>query len=465
MQLDPETFRRAGIRAVELAARILAAQEQDPVLPASSAAEIRAALAEPLPRTGRGVEEVLEDVAARLLPHDRRNGHPRFFGYVCASADPVGALADLIASASNQNVTAWRSAPGAVELERLVLEWLDEMVGFAAGGSGLLVSGGSLGNAVGLACALTRGGERERQCLYVSAETHLSVPRAARLFGVRPEHVRTVSVDEGQRMRADELARLVEADRAGGRLPSCVVATAGTASTGAIDPLEEIADVAARTGLWLHVDGAYGAPAALLGEYACLRAGFARADSLALDPHKWLFAPLDVGCVLIRDPRRARACFAEEGAYARVEQEGERERFAFFELGPELSRRARALKLWMILRVRGVDAIAETIRRNVGLRRHLDERVAAHPELEALGSGLSIACFRHRAGGAPEEDVERLNRRLLDELVRSGRFLISPTVVQGRYALRACIVNSRTRREDVDLLVDEVLRLGAASGA
>ncbi len=464
VQFDDEEFRRAGARAVDLAARVLAEQAADPVLPARTGEEVRAQLAGPLPRAGCSLDEVLDDVATRLLPHDRRNGHPRFFGYVCASADPVGALADLIASASNQNVTAWRSAPGAVELERLVLAWLDEMVGFGGGGGGLLVSGGSMGNAVGLACALGRRPDRERQCVYLSTEAHLSVRKAARLYGVRPEHVRTVGVDRRRRMRPGELASLVEVDRARGRVPACVVATAGTASTGAIDPLEEIADLAAAAGLWLHVDGAYGAPAALLGTHGFLREGFARADSLSLDPHKWLFAPLDVGCVLVRDLRRARECFAEDEAYTRVEEQGERERFAFFDLGPELSRRARALKLWMILRVRGADAIAAVLRRNVALRRHLDRRVAADPALEALGSGLSISCFRYRPAGVGEQDLDAINRGLLEELVASGRFLLSPTEVGGCYALRVCIVNFRTRREDVDALVDEVRRLGHARG-
>lgn len=461
MDLEDEEFRRIGRRVVDLAAEVLRLQEQDPVLPQVTGDDVRAAFDGPLPRAGRPADEVLDELAVHLRATDRRNGHPCFFGYVCASVDPIGALADLLISASNQNVTAWRSAPGAVELELLVLRWLDELVGFGSGGRGLLVSGGSTANLVGLASALARGdAPRERQVLYRSSETHFSLAKAARLLGLRREHVRTIGVDGERRLRPDELERALQADRAAGLVPACVAASAGTANTGAVDPLEAIADVCARAGVWLHVDGAYGAPAAALPEHAAMRQGLGRADSLSLDPHKWLFAPIGVGCALVRDESAARAAFAEDAEYVRVHATGEIEGFAFFDVGPELSRRARALAVWAILQVRGADAIVDVVRRNVALREHLDRRVGEHPHLEPLGSGLSIACFRHAPPGLDAAALDGHNARLLDVLVRSGRFLLSPTELDGRTALRVCIVNFRTTRGDVDLLVDEVLRLG-----
>lgn len=457
--LDPERFRALGYRFVDLMAGVLAREAEDPVLPPVSGAELRALLDEPLPAEGAAPGEILATLGERILPHGRRNGHPRFFGYVCASADPLGALADGLASLWNQNVTAWRSAPAATELERLVLRWLDELVGFGGGGQGLLVSGGSAANHTALASALA-GRPRDRVAVYRSTEGHLSLAKACRVLGVPEDQVRTVGTDARRRLVPGELERRIRADRDAGLEPACACASAGTANTGAIDPLEEIAEVCAEHGLWLHVDGAYGAPAAATEEYGWMRAGFARADSLSLDPHKWLYAPLDAGCVLLRDGEAARRAFALASEYTAVEQTEPIESFAFFDHGLELSRRARALKVWILLKARGARRLARAIAANVALRRHLDARVEADGRLEPLGSELSISCFRYAPPELPEERRDTLNRGILAELVRSGRFLLSPTTLDGTYALRVCIVNFRTTREDVDLLVDEVLRLG-----
>lgn len=469
--LDPEAFRRLGYEVIDQIAELLAAERRDPVLKHIDGKALTELLDEPLPREGCPPEKAFEICRGALTEYGRRNGHPRFFAYVSASADPVGILADALASAMNQNVTSWRSAPAATTLERVVVRWLDELVGFDGGGHGLLVSGGSAANAAAIACAINEAlisglGEtlrsRETVTLYLSAEGHLSLRKTARVLGVSEAHIRTVPVDETRRMSAARLDHAIGQDLGDGLVPACVCASAGTANTGIIDPLGEIADVCRRRGVWLHIDGAYGAPAAATREYRWMREALARANSLSLDPHKWLFAPLDVGCVLIRSEQASRRAFAESAAYMAVSQADPTESFAFFDHGLELSRRFRALKVWMILKTRGTEGIARVIEQNIALRRRLDERIAAEAALELIGSELSISCFRYvPAATSDQQSLNNLNRRILEQLADEGRVHMSPTTLEGCYCLRVCIVNFRTSEADIDLLVEEVLRIGA----
>jgi len=457
-RVDRARFLAMARDAAALAADWIDGETEAPVLRRAGGAALRERLARPRPDAPGDWEALLAELRADVVPHLRRNGHPGFFGYVSASAEPVAALADLLASAFNQNVTAWRSAPAAVELERTVVGWLADAVGYG-GADGLLTSGGSAANLQGLAVALAHAGDaapRESRVLYTSEETHLSLAKAARVLGIG--HVRRVAVDGGLRLRSDALAQAVAADRAAGLAPLAVAASAGTTNTGAIDPLAEIAEVAAREKLWLHVDGAYGAPALMLPRYADVRAALARADSVSLDPHKWCFAPIDAGCLLARQRGALGEAFAADADYVRVEQEGDAEGFAFFDRGIELSRRFRALKLWLVLRLVGFDRLTEAIGRNIALREHLDARIEAAPDLESLGSGLSVSCFRYRAA-----DPDAVNRRILERVLESGRFLLSPTRVRGAFALRVCIVNFRTREVDVDALVELVRAAGRES--
>ncbi len=440
--------------------------QEDPILPSARGHEIRELLDAPLPREGIAVDEVIESWVDTLLPLCRHNGHPRFFGYVVTSPDPVGIFADAMASAMNQGLTAWRSAPGATEVERVVLRWLDELVGFSGEGSGILTSGGSSANFHALALAVRKAdvsAPRHRQAIYMSTEAHVSMKKAGRVLGVPDEQIRLVPVDASRRMRTELLLAWLHQDREAGLVPVAVCASAGGANTGAIDPLEQIADVCEAQDVWLHIDGAYGAPAAATTKYAWMRDSFARADSLSLDPHKWLFAPVDVGCLLLRDETLSRALFGWESEYTAITQTDPIERFAFFDHGLEMTRRFRGLKVWSILKARGADAIVETIRRDIELREALDDRIAREPSLEHLGSELSISCFRFRpSSDETEGEVDELNRHILETIVQEGSAYMSPTYLEGRYALRACIVNFRTTIEDIDFLLDEVLRIGGA---
>ena len=459
---------------VDLALESVDLESQDPVRPNCDGESLGIVFGGDLPREGTRPEELLDELRRGLLPAQRRNGHPGFMGYVCASVDPVGAAFDGLASLWNQNLTAWRSAPGAVSMERQVLSWLDQWIGFGADGQGLLVSGGSTANLIAMSCALARAARGlglemhqalGRMTVYVCGEGHLSSPKAAGLLGLPAGNLRRVEVDAERRLDPVALAEAMERDVAAGLTPACVCPSAGTVNTGAIDPIGSIADVCAEHGAWMHVDGAYGAPVARLEAYAWLREGFARADSVSIDPHKWLFAPLGVGCLLVRDQEEARRVFHFDAEYTTVTQRDPTESFAFFDLGPELSRRNRALKVWAILKTHGADALVREIEREIAVREHFDGLIEREKSIEPLGSGLSVSCFRfippHES--SPEQ-LNRLNASILEELNAQGHFFLSPTTLEGRFALRICIVNRRTGKEHVERLLEEVLRLGQRMG-
>jgi aromatic-L-amino-acid/L-tryptophan decarboxylase len=414
--------------------------------------------------------EPLGDLLAacgEVLAAGRRTA-PGFFGYVHSPPSPIGVAADLLASAADQNVTAWRSAPAATEVERTALRWLGALVGYSDDASGTLVSGASMANLTALLIALRAAGEpaadRRRLRAYASEEVHFSVAKAAAALGVQ---LRSVTIDAEHRLDIGALRSAIAEDRHAGLEPFCVVASAGTVATGAVDRLDAIAGVAAEENVWLHVDGAYGALAAADPATRPLFAGIELADSLALDPHKWLYVPIDCGALLVRDPAAAAKAFGGgAGDYVRVLAGEETESFAFWEHGLELSRRFRALKIWMTLRYYGARQIAATIAEDIAVAAYLADVVRAADDLELLaGPGLSICCFRHVPAGMGDVELDRHNERLLEALQRDGHVYLSNATVDGRLALRACITNFRTTRGDVDRTVKTVRRLGASLAA
>jgi aromatic-L-amino-acid/L-tryptophan decarboxylase len=416
-----------------------------------------------LPLDGEPLAELL-DACGQVLAAGRRTA-PGFFGYVHSPPSPIGVAADLLASAADQNVTAWRSAPAATEIERRAVRWLGALVGFADDAAGILLSGGSMANLTALLIALRVGsdpqGDRRLLRAYASEEVHFSVAKAAAVLGVQ---LRRVGVDQGQRLDAGELRAAIAQDRRAGLQPFCVVGNAGTVATGAVDPLGAIATVAREQRLWFHVDGAYGALAAADPVSRPLFAGIERADSLALDPHKWLYVPIDCGALLVRDPAASADTFGSgAGDYVRVLADQGTESFAFWEHGLELSRRFRALKIWMTLRYYGTRRIAATIAEDMAVAAHLADLVRASDDFELLaGPGLSICCFRHVPAGMPDAELDAHNARLLETLQRDGRIYLSNATVDGRLGLRACITNFRTTRADAERTVDIVRELGAS---
>jgi glutamate/tyrosine decarboxylase-like PLP-dependent enzyme len=397
----------------------------------------------------------------------RHNGHPRFFGYVSSPGLPVAAMGNMIAAALNINVTCWRSGPAAAEMELLCIRWLKEMLGYPAEGAGLLVSGGSMANFAGIAAARSAkapgnvvrdgmGGARMR--LYASEEAHFSIRKAAAMLGIGAANLCSVKTGPDLRMDLADLDRLVRQDRAAGYLPFCVVASAGTAGTGAMDPIGAIADLAHAHNLWLHVDGAYGGFSALAPSARAFFDRIGEADSVALDPHKWLYLPVGCGCVLYRDAATARAAFSENAEYTRVVGLEHDEAFAFWDYGPELSRPFRALDLWLLLKSVGTRAIGEAIEENIACAKYFAKLVSASTDFEMMAPvDLSIFCFRYHPRGF-DGDLDALNERVMLALQRGGSSYLSNARIRGAFALRGCVLNYRTTKRDMEILLGDVRR-------
>jgi glutamate/tyrosine decarboxylase-like PLP-dependent enzyme len=429
-----------------------------------SSRRIRDRIDPTLPSKGTDFDDLLKVFSEAIVPFSRQNAHPRMFGYVQSPGTPLAAFADLLASTLNANLTVWRSAPAPVELERLTIDWIRQILGFNAEAGGLFVSGGSMANLAAIAAARqAKDCSSGRLRIYASGETHFSIAKAAALLGIGRENVCHVAVDERFRIRVDDLIAKIAADLEAGNVPFCVVANAGTVNTGAVDPLTEIRNVADRFQLWMHVDGSYGAFAVLAKSARKLFAGIERADSIALDPHKWLYLPVDVGCVIYRAPEIARTAFAHEAEYTRIIGEQADDAFAFWDYGPELSRRFRALKVWMLLKGVGLGALGEAIESNLACARHLESMVRASDDFEmAAPVELSIFCFRYvpvRLRNESSQAIDAFNERLLVALQRDGSSYLSNATLSGRFALRGCVLNYRTTLRDMEILLDDLRRV------
>jgi glutamate/tyrosine decarboxylase-like PLP-dependent enzyme len=462
IEISPTEFRRLVEQVTELAKEYLENLDHQAITPATTGSETQRLFRAALPETGLGVE-ALDGLRDVMRLSRAQNG--RFFGYVLGSGEPVGAVADLLASVLNQNVTAWRSGPAAVVIEQTVVGWLAQAIGCSEFG-GHLTGGGSSANLMGLAMAReTRAAANERGVapggtVYASTEIHMSIPKSIALLGIGRDNLRWIASDDRFRMIPERLEAEILRDKAAGKIPLAVVASAGTVSTGAIDPLRQIAEIARRHGVWFHIDGAYGALAAIADPHKF--DGTELADSISLDPHKWLYQPLDCGCLLYRSPEGARKTFSHTGDYARALNADPVEGFVFFEESMELSRRFRALKLWLSLRYHGLAAFRESVAKDLAQARRLAQAIRNEPQLELLAPvELSAVCFRYRGlGNHPEEELNRLNLDILKHIVERGHVYLSNASLRGKFCLRACIVNHRTSDADVDCIVPEVLRAG-----
>lgn len=461
LEISSDEFRQLAGRVTELAAEYLASLDSRSTFPGITGARTDELFHYPLNehRLGSGALKQLRDV---IDSSRAQNG--RFFGYVLGSGEPVAATADLLASVLNQNLTAWRSGPAAVTIERTVVEWLAEAVG-CAGFRGSLSGGGSPANLMALAMAREAkmpvnqpglaGGKQG--VIYASEQVHMSIPKSIALLGIGRRNLRLIPTDANFRVLSAELERAIQRDKADGKAPIAVVASAGTVNTGAIDPLADIAAIARKHNIWMHVDGAYGALAAIAAPEKF--AGLHLADSISMDPHKWLYQPLDCGCLLYRDEKCARAAFSYSGDYAKVLSDDPIEGFAFFEESMELSRRFRALRLWLSLRYHGLQAFRSSIKEDLELAQGLARAISQNRELElAAPVELSAVCFRYLGGAAMTEDERnRHNSEILKRVVQRGRVYLSNATIRGKLCLRACIVNHRTTEADVDSVVPEVL--------
>ena len=425
--------------------------------------EVRAALHEPLPREGEPLEATLARFDELIRPYSTGNRHPRFFGWVHGAGNAAGVLAELLAAGMNSNVGGREHA--AVYVERAVVAWFAELFGFPDAASGILTSGTSMGNLLAVVAARDTALRTAESPLtaYAACSVHDSVPKAMRIGGLDSDALRLIGTDDTGAMDAGRLRARLAADRAAGKTPFLVVATAGSVDTGAFDRLGELADLCAQEGLWLHVDGAFGALAIASPAHAHLVAGIERADSLAFDAHKWLHAPYAVGCTLFRDERAHRAAFASAPAYlGRAERGAAAGAPWFADYGLELSREFRALKVWFTLRHYGIERLGASIARTCELAAVLAARVREADDLELLAPAtLNVVCFRVLRRGADEAALDALNDAVAVTVQESGAAVPSTTRIGGKRALRVCIVNHRTREDDLEILLRAVRKAAA----
>jgi aromatic-L-amino-acid decarboxylase len=478
VEMSPEEFQAVGHKLVDQIAAFLATLPGRPVAPSKSPAEILSTLGDlPLPESGTPAEQLLAQSAELLFDNSTFNGHPRFLAYITSSATPIGALADLLAAAVNPNVGGYHLSPMASAIEGQTVRWIADLIGYPAGCGGLLVSGGNMANFGGfLAARRAKAGwdiralgmrdpAAKQLTVYVSGDTHTWIEKAADLFGLGTEAIRWIPMDHAQRLDTKLLRQQIKKDLAAGNRPFLVVGTAGTTETGAVDPLVEIAAICKEYDLWFHVDGAYGAFAAALPDASEDMQAIKLADSVALDPHKWLYTPLEAGCTLVKDPRTLVDAFSYLPDYYHFTEDSSMA-IDYYAYGMQNSRGFRALKVWLGLRQAGREGVVQMIQEDIELMRLLYELAEAHPELQPFTHNLSITTFRYLPGdlqagtAAVDEYLNVLNTELLERLQHGGELFISNAVLEGAFLLRACVVNFRTSLADIEAIPEIVTRIG-----
>ena len=485
IEMDPEEFRKLGQSLVNQIADFLGSlqERRRPVTPGESPSIVSQALSldGSLPEQGADPGPLLSRTAEQLFDHSLFNGHPRFWGYITSSAAPIGALAELLAAAVNPNLGAWRLSPAATEIESQTVRWIAELIGYPTPCGGLLVSGGNMANFVCFLAARTAkadwdvrktglaGRSARRLRVYGSKETHTWIQKATDLFGLGTDAIRWIATDPQQRMDPAALRRQLEEDVAEGDRPFLVVGTAGSVSTGAVDPLPELADISREHDAWFHVDGAYGAFAGRAEGVPEDFRGMKEADSVAVDPHKWLYAPLEAGCVLVRNSETLRDAFSYHPPYYHLDEKA----VNYVDFGMQNSRGFRALKVWLALRQVGRAGYMNMINQDIRLAQELYRRLEGHEELERLTQGLSITTFRYvppdlqpKLGSEEAETyLNKLNQEVLERLEKGGEAFLSNAVIEGKFVLRLCIVNFRTSLEDIEALPEIVTRMGREADA
>jgi aromatic-L-amino-acid/L-tryptophan decarboxylase len=462
LAMDAEAMRRAGYATVDALVARLASPGADPVLRRAGAAEMRSRLGGPPPEQPGDYGAVLARVMTDVLPYAARTDHPGYLAFIPSFTTWPAALAELTAAAANLYCGAWLESAGAAQVELEVLDWFRSWLGLPAGTAGVLVTGGSAANLTALLVARdAAGGPSPDSVLYVSDQAHSSLARTARAMGLRPQQVRVLPTDGRWRLLPATVAAAVRADRDAGRVPFAVCASAGSTNTGAVDPLADLADACAAERLWLHVDAAYGGFAALTAKGRAVLAGLDRADSVTLDPHKWLYQPMECGCVLIRDGARLERAFAIHPDYLEGDAtQGEGE-VNFADRGLQLSRGFRALKVWMAVQTFGLAAFRAAIQRNLDLARYAETLIRDHPALTLMAPAtLGIVCFRRDWPGCDEAETERRGTALARQLEHTGTALVSTTRLAGRHAIRLCILNPTTSEQH---LRDVIEHFGTAA--
>ena len=456
LAMGVEAMRRAGYATVDALVARLADPEADPVLRRADAAEMRSRLGGPPPEQPGDYGAVLARVIADVLPYAARTDHPGYLAFIPSFTTWPAALAELTAAAANPYCGAWMEAAGAAQVELEVIDWFRSWLGLPAGTAGVLVSGGSAANLTALLVAReAAGGPSAESVVYVSDQAHSSLARTARAMGLRPQQVRVLPTDDRWRLSPGTVAAAIRADRDAGRVPFALCASAGSTNAGAVDPLGDLADVCTAEGLWLHVDAAYGGFAALTPKGRAVLAGIDRADSVTLDPHKWLYQPMECGCVLVRDGARLERTFAIHPDYLDGDAAQGAGEVNFADRGLQLSRGFRALKVWVTVHTFGLAAFRAAIQRNLDLAEYAETLIRSHAGLTLMAPAtLGIVCFRREWPGCDEAETERRGTALAEDLERGGTALVSTTRLAGRHAIRLCILNPTSSEAHVRRVIE-----------
>jgi aromatic-L-amino-acid decarboxylase len=473
IDMDPAVFREAGYRLIDDIAGFLSSISNLPVTTAPTPGSLEAKLPKSLPLSGSNPSKLIEETWQLLVNNSLFNGHPRFWGYITSSPTPVGMLGDLMASAINSNCGAFVLSPIATEIEKQTIKWLGEFIGYPTGG-GIMVSGGNMANFVGFLAArkakanwdIRKLGMQPSQGkwrVYTSSETHTWISKAADLFGLGLEAIRWIPVDKDQRMDLSQLDKIIAEDKKDGLIPFLVAGTAGSVGTGAVDQLKEVAAICKKYDCWFHIDGAYGGFAAALPELKNLFQGIELADSIAIDPHKWLYSPLEAGCTLVKDANALTDAFSFHPVYYNFDGK-EEPQTNFYERGLQNSRGFRALKVWLGFRQMGTEGHIRLIRENIQLAERLSGILKKYKEIETFSQHLSITTFRYKPedinADSEQEYLNKLNQSLLNKLQSGGEVFPSNAVLDGNFLLRVCIVNFRTRLNDIEILPEIILKEG-----
>jgi aromatic-L-amino-acid decarboxylase len=459
--MDRKEFRDLGHQVVDLLAEYLEHIEERRVFPDAEPRTVNQLFNEPLPVEPSSPESVLQELRDKLLPYCTNVGHPGYMGLITPSPNPVGVIADFICSAINQNVGAYSIGPSAVAMERRVVRWLTDLCGYGENAGGNLTSGGMMANFIGLKLArdgVTRDqaqleGVRDRWGVYASEERHVSVDKAVDCIGLGRNALRPLPTDANFQVRIDALEEAIAHDKKNRVTPMCIVGIFGTTNTGAVDDIRELRRIADREGMWLHADAAYGGGMLLSHGWVMRDRGLDLADSITIDPHKWFYAPLDAGAVLVKDQRRLTASFGMKPSYLTDEFDQANERYQYYVHGFEQSRRFRSLKVWMSFKRYGARQIAGWIDNNVRQAKHLYDLAAKDPEFEpACVPPMSAICIRYKGADISDDDSKNLHAEVAQRVERSGRFWISTTELKGKTWFRINPVNFRTRQEHMDEL-------------
>jgi len=451
LQLTREEMQELGYRLVDLVVDHFDRLSQKPVARKKDRAALEKCLREAVPEKGVPMDRLLDQLQEDILGNMIHSDHPRFFAFVPSPSNFVSAMADMVAAGFNVFTGTWLESSGPSEVELVTIDWLRQLCGLPSSTAGLFVSGGSVANLTALAVArqVMLGHRIKEAVLYCSDQTHSSVERGARLLGFEPSQLRKLPTDDQYRLSMPELRRAVVLDRNGGRVPFCVVANAGTTNTGAIDPLPELVEFCRKEGLWLHVDGAYGAAAVITRRGAELLQGLEAVDSLVLDPHKWLFQPFEMGCVLVREGRRLKETFRVRPEYLKDVYRADEE-VNFCDYGIQLTRGFRALKLWMSIKYFGLEQFRSAVERGLELAGKVEALLSALPHWEVVTPAqLGIVTARYLPPGKSPAEVNAINRMLIDEVINDGYAMVSSTELRGRTVLRFCTINPRTTEEDL----------------